>query len=145
MAADVLRLGIKCNQRCLFCTAQTGDENETTTQEAKELIDYIAINGTGTLAITGGEPTIRDDLITLIRYAKTKGIQNIELQTNAVRLTDNDYAIELVKSGVNHFFIALHSHDEKISDFLTQSKGFNSTIRGIKNLVKLLRQQSKMT
>jgi MoaA/NifB/PqqE/SkfB family radical SAM enzyme len=69
-----------------------------------------------------------------VRYAKENGLK-IELQTNGALLSDKKYANKLIDAGVLHFFIPLHSHQEEISNLLTNSKDFKKTVAGIKNVM----------
>ena len=65
-------------------------------QELAEILD----SGAKTLTLSGGEPTLyRDRVLELCREATSRGVQFIEIQTNAV-LVDADYALALAESGV---------------------------------------------
>jgi len=130
-----LRLGLECNENCVFCTVAKDKETTLSTKEAQEKIDYLMRNNVGTIAFTGGEPTIRKDLPEIFSYAKQNGF-NIELQTNGVKLADESYLIKLKENGLKNVLIALHSHKEKVSNEITQSKFFLKTVQGIKNTIK---------
>ena len=134
MASNLLRLGNKCNEKCLFCTVAKDNEKELATEEAKNAIRAIAKQGRA-ISFTGGEPTIRPDLPELIECAKNAGFEKIELQSNAVLLGKKTVQ-NLKKAGLNHAFIALHSHKKEISEKLTGVKdSFEKTVSGIKNLL----------
>ncbi len=134
MASNLLRLGNSCNEKCLFCTIANDNEKELTTSEAKKAIETIAKQGK-TISFTGGEPTTRQDLAELIEFAKKTGLEKIELQSNAV-LLDKKYVQKLKKAGLNHAFIALHSHQKETSERLVGKKDtFDKTVSGIKNLL----------
>lgn len=134
MASNLLRLGNNCNEKCLFCTIANDNEKELTTDKAKKAIETIALNGKA-ISFTGGEPTLRKDFAELVGFAKKEGIKKIELQSNAV-LLDRKRVKKLKEAGLNHAFIALHSHRKDISERLTGLEGsFEKTVCGIKNLL----------
>jgi len=134
MASNLLRLGNNCNEKCLFCTVANDNEKELTTNEAKKAIETIAKQGK-TISFTGGEPTTRADLTELVEFSKKAGLEKIELQSNAV-LLDKERVQKLKKAGLNHAFIALHSHKKETSEMLVGKKEtFVKTVSGIKNLL----------
>ena len=136
---NILRLGLTCNEKCIFCniTKRLGEEWKTlSTKEAKKKIDSFAQEPKRELSFTGGEPTIRKDLFELIRYAKNKKIKHIQIQTNALVIT-KDYAKQLKKNGLNNAFVALTSYQANVHDKLTGLKGsYQKTLNGIDNLLK---------
>jgi MoaA/NifB/PqqE/SkfB family radical SAM enzyme len=138
MVSHLIRLGHKCNQNCVFCTVALDNEKELTTAEVKDKVLALLKKGATTITFTGGEPTVRDDLPELIKFAKQSGVETVELQTNGVLLHDWDTAERIIKSGVDSVGVSLHSHKEEISEKLTRSpKTFRKTLRGIENLTKL--------
>jgi organic radical activating enzyme len=59
---------------------------------------------------TGGEPTLRPDLVDLIVYAEKLG-QVTGILTNGDRLSEADYLQQLLKSGLDHVMILLDPDD----------------------------------
>ncbi|MFH0875082.1 MAG: DUF362 domain-containing protein [archaeon] len=132
-----LRLGLTCNQKCLFCTVANDNEKTLTTIEAKNKISELATSSVKEICFTGGEPTIRKDLVELFLFAKEKGIQTISLQTNGSVISDFEYLKKLKAAGLTSVLIALHSNKKEVSDMLTDSSMFDESVAGIKNVVKL--------
>jgi MoaA/NifB/PqqE/SkfB family radical SAM enzyme len=86
------------------------------------------------LVLTGGEPTLWDGLIDLVHFSKKRGIKKIELQTNAVLLSDKNMCKRLAKVGLNSVQIAFPSFLEKVSDEITRLDGaFEKRCAGIRN------------
>ncbi|MCX6802523.1 MAG: radical SAM protein [Candidatus Diapherotrites archaeon] len=134
-----LKLGFKCNNNCLSCPAahrrRLGDMS---TEQAKEQILAGRKDGAIEVVLTGGEPTVRPDLVELVWFARENGYERVQLQTNARMLSYKSLAVKLVEAGVNDFCVGLHSDTAEIQEFLTQCPGsFQQTIQGIKNLVAL--------
>lgn len=64
------------------------------------------------LQLSGGEPTMRDDLPELTRYARSLGCEHIQLNTNGIRLAQEpDYARALRDAGVSIIFLQFDALD----------------------------------
>ncbi len=124
-----------CNQKCRFCYAAgqcKSNVKELTTEEWKSIIDILRKSNVPMLTFTGGEPTMRDDLITLVDYAKWFVTR---LNTNGINLTEG-LAEELKNAGLDSVQVTLYSYDEDIHNELVGCEGFSDTVNGIKNAVK---------
>ncbi len=131
-----IRLGLDCNHKCLFCTVANDAEPTLETKTVFAKIREMAKSGVNNLTITGGEPTTREDLLDIVGFAKKSGIAWVDLQTNGSRMHSKGYVASLVKAGINSFLIALHSHNEEVSNSLTCSKDFHKTVLAVKNAAK---------
>ncbi|MCP8321489.1 MAG: radical SAM protein, partial [archaeon] len=65
-----------CNLKCKHCYENAGkpDKNELNTEEAIRVIDILVDAGVVILAFSGGEPTIRPDILKLIKHASMRGM-----------------------------------------------------------------------
>lgn len=129
-AQATVRLGFRCNQRCVFCW-QGRDWPDAPAGRWEADLDRIVARGVRTLTITGGEPTIYRDLPGLVAAASARGLL-VHLQTNAIRLGNRAYLGELVDAGLKSLFVSLHSADPETSDRLTGAPGTHArTVAGI--------------
>jgi organic radical activating enzyme len=76
-------------------------ERELDTLEWKAVLDKAWAAGIPHIVFTGGEPTLRDDLLELIEYAETRG-QVTGLMTDGLNLVDPDYLQALLRTGLDH-------------------------------------------
>lgn len=131
--------GYACNSNCQFCSIDPAKRKiNSTTEELIRSIYEAKRDGFKYLGIGGGEPTIRKDLLTLIRFAKRLKFDVIRIETNGIALAYPDYCQRLVDAGLDFVKISIHSHKAKIHDFLTQVSGsFNNILKAIENLQKL--------
>jgi cyclic pyranopterin phosphate synthase len=91
---EYLRISVtdRCNFRCQYCMPAEGlpwlpKHDILRYEEIAEVVRQLAPLGLRRLRITGGEPTIRPELPTLIRQLRAiPGIEDIALSTNGVRL-----------------------------------------------------------
>ena len=88
-----LRLSITdfCNFRCEYCLPDgyqgKPPQNELSVTEIATLIRGFAEVGTKKVRITGGEPSIRRDLVDIIKTIKnTKGIETVAMTSNGYKL-----------------------------------------------------------
>ncbi len=140
---------MRCNCNCIFCSlgdkiriART-DKGYCTkpTDQIMEDIDYAASINAQTFSFSGGEPTLRKDLPFLIRYAKSKGIERIQVQSNGRRFYYEKYCRLLAEAGANEFAISFHSPKEDIEDMMMGAKGsYRQALAGIRNIIKLDRE-----
>jgi MoaA/NifB/PqqE/SkfB family radical SAM enzyme len=130
----VLRVNFHCNQACDFCFVSRELPPPEDELLQAELCD-VAARG-ASLAISGGEPTLNPRLPAYIARAVELGIRSIQLQTNAIKMSDPKYASELHAAGLRMAFVSLHGTTAATSDRVTAAPGtFVRTIAGIKNLL----------
>jgi radical SAM protein with 4Fe4S-binding SPASM domain len=126
-----------CNLRCKHCYENAGKQaaDELTTDEAMLGIDRLSKAGVVSIAFSGGEPTIRPDILKLIKYASDKGIY-VAMATNAIVFASRDRVREFKGAGLKFVQISLDglnpvTHDE----FRGVPGAFEKTVQGIKNCV----------
>jgi hypothetical protein len=81
-------------------------DRELTTTEWIQILDTAWKVGIPHVTFTGGEPTLRDDLVELIRHAEALG-QVCGLLTDGLRLAEMPYLNELLQSGLDHILFVL--------------------------------------
>ncbi len=128
-----LALTYRCNNDCPHCyNARSRDYPELDTTSWKRILDKLWELGIPHIVFTGGEPTLRNDLVELIAYAQSKG-QITGLNTNARRLQNPKYVQQLVDAGLDHVQITIESCDEAIHDQMVHAHGaFHQTIEGLR-------------
>ena len=132
-----LALTYRCNNNCVHCYSGTATiSRELTTTEWIKVIDRAYALGVPQILFTGGEPTLREDLVDIITHAEAVGLVT-GLVTNGRRLKDFNYVQQLVAAGLDYAQVTLESHDPKIHDAVTQVQGsWSETVAGIRNLLR---------
>ena len=108
-----------CNLSCIHCHTSGGrpSPDEMDTVEAKRFIEDLAeVEEFRMLVYTGGEPTVRRDLMDLLAHSKAMGFKNM-IATNATRI-DDQTARELRRNGVVGAAVSLDAPDEKTHNFV---------------------------
>ncbi len=98
----------RCNLRCPVCFADSGKScHEPSLAEIYNTLQRVMERTGGcNLQLSGGEPTMRDDLETIVSMAKDIGFTFIQLNTNGLKLAvDNLFAGRLAKAGLSSVFL----------------------------------------
>jgi len=134
-----IKIGFACNNRCRFCVQ--GDKRHTATAPSTETVraelDAGRDDADG-VVFTGGEPTLRGDLLELVAHARSLHYRTIQIQSNGRMFASRRTCEQLIAAGATEFSPALHGPTEAVHDWLTRAPGsFGQTTRGIRNLKDL--------
>ncbi len=120
---DVI-LGYDCNLACDYCTITPAmRERSLGAAQVVAALRQGRADGLDRAAFTGGEPTIRGDLLGLVRAARTLGYDDVKVQTNGLVLGQGDNAGRLAAAGATRLHISVHTHLEDRYEALVRSVG----------------------
>ncbi len=100
----------RCNLGCPVCFASAGTVSPAT-EPSLDRIGFLydrvlQASGPCNIQISGGEPTVRDDLADIIALGRRKGFAFVQLNTNGLRLAATpDYARSLKDAGLSSVFL----------------------------------------
>lgn len=137
-----LRLSVteRCNLRCRYCMPEEGVVKKShcdmlTEDEMIMAVEAAARLGINKLRITGGEPLIKKNIVSICqRAAKVEGIDELCITTNGTLLAD--MADELKSVGVNRVNISLDTLRADKYEYITRRGNFESALKGIEAAVK---------
>ena len=105
----LLEITQRCNLRCPVCFASAGVEppqDPTLSTIEGFLQTLLDSGGPFNMQLSGGEPTVREDLADIIRLVKKMGFPFVQLNTNGLRLADEPgYAAKLRKAGLDCVYL----------------------------------------
>ena len=108
----------RCNLRCPVCFAGAGEDGsrDVPMEELERQMEYLmAHGGPFNLQISGGEPTVRDDLAEIIHMGKKKGFTFFQLNTNGLRLAEEPgYAEHLKEAGLSCVFLQFDGVEDSV-------------------------------
>ncbi len=107
--AALLEVTQRCNLRCSYCFADSLCQNMPDPDLGVVRSWYETVLATGhpcNIQISGGEPTLRDDLPAIIALGRELGFEFIQLNTNGLRLAqDPSFAKSLKDAGLSSVFL----------------------------------------
>ncbi|KAK0264453.1 hypothetical protein LTR35_008018 [Friedmanniomyces endolithicus] len=144
---DYLRISLteRCNLRCLYCMPEEGialspPATQLTTPEIIYLCQLFVSQGVNKIRLTGGEPTVRKDILELMRRIgglRSAGLKELALTTNGISLWRKlDAMVEAGLTGVN---ISLDTLDPFQFQILTRRQGFDAVMKSINRVQEMNR------
>lgn len=142
---DYLRISIteKCNLRCLYCMPEEGVPQSPppdllTTPEIYLLSSTFVSQGVTKIRLTGGEPTVRKDLLPMMHQIgslRSQGLRELCLTTNGISLFRKlDSMTEAGLTGVN---LSLDTLDPWQFQIMTRRKGFEAVMKSIERILEM--------
>ncbi|CAD6442989.1 53dd0e4b-429d-4643-9806-4cc70e8b6ff1 [Sclerotinia trifoliorum] len=142
---DYLRISIteKCNLRCLYCMPEEGvpqspQPDLLTTPEIVLLSSIFVSQGVSKIRLTGGEPTVRRDILPLMRQIgalRSQGLRELCLTTNGLNLARKlDSMVEAGLTGIN---LSLDTLDPWQFQIMTRRKGFEAVMKSIDKILHM--------
>jgi len=132
-----LRLSVtdQCQFRCVYCMPPEGitplaHSKYMSAREMERFVEAAAGLGVWRVRLTGGEPLIRHDIVSLVeRLSRIEGVTDLALTTNGERLPE--MVDDLKRAGLKRINISLDSLDPVRFEQLTLSKSFHRVWEGI--------------
>jgi uncharacterized radical SAM superfamily Fe-S cluster-containing enzyme len=112
----------RCNLNCTYCFADSGDNRLPDPGQdllRKSFEHLLRDGGPYNLQLSGGEPTLRDDLPEIVALARNLGFEFIQVNTNGRRLSrDPYYAGVLQDAGVTTIFLQFDGLEDRVYEKL---------------------------
>ncbi len=126
---------IDCNYSCFFChrEGQTGGGREMRPGEIGRIVRVASNLGMRKVKLTGGEPTVRRDVVEIIRRIKPY-VRDLSMTTNGSRL--KELAAPMARAGLDRVNVSLHSLKPDVYKRITGVGELGKVIEGIEEAVK---------
>jgi len=109
-----------------------------TTEEILRLARLFVTQGVTKIRLTGGEPTVRPDIIELVQgigQLKKYGLQNLGMTSNGIALKRK--LPSLVDAGMDSLNISLDTLDKDMFEIITRRKGFDRVLESVHQALEL--------
>lgn len=137
-------LGYTCNSHCKHCVVQVKREKiekgysdkDLTTEQAFEHLRYLVDKDVYEVVLSGGEPTMRSDIVDLVSFLLDNNIK-VQVQTNG---SNPEIVKKIVEANIDKkndisFMIPLHSIDKEEHNFISRNLGgFDKTLKSLELL-----------
>ena len=134
---DVI-LGYDCNLACDYCTiTQAMRARSLTTARVLAAMQSAAREGFDRVSFTGGEPTIRPDLLGLVRASRRLGYEDVKVQSNGLLFAHRPNLERLVDAGATTFHVSIHTHLREPYEALVRRPGtYDAMTRGLEHVAE---------
>ncbi|KAK6539890.1 hypothetical protein TWF694_008727 [Orbilia ellipsospora] len=149
---NYLRISIteRCNLRCLYCMPEEGIDlsppaHLLTTEEILHLAKLFVSQGVTKIRLTGGEPTVRKDIVELVAELgklKSIGLRELAITSNGISLARK--LPQMVQGGLTALNLSLDTLDEFKFQFMTRRKGLSNVLKSIDTALSLGIQPLKL-
>ncbi|HZJ74540.1 MAG TPA: radical SAM protein [Perlabentimonas sp.] len=131
----VLNITDRCNLSCKFCFADPDNRsNDPSFDEIKKSLYNVISKGKSLVQLSGGEPTVREDLVEIVRAAKEAGAKYVQLNTNGVLLGENKQLVkELAEAGLSFVFLQFDGTEDAIYEQLRNKPLLSIKQKAIEN------------
>lgn len=134
---DYLRISIvdRCNLRCMYCMPPEGtsflpDQSLLTNEEIMKIVRVMAGMGISRVRLTGGEPLLRPDVVSLVEsLASIPTISDISMTTNGLLLAKK--AQKLKEAGLKRVNISLDSLKPERYSMITRGGDIQRVLESI--------------
>jgi MoaA/NifB/PqqE/SkfB family radical SAM enzyme/SAM-dependent methyltransferase len=130
----LIKVGYACNEKCTFC--HTADVRHTgdTAERIDGKIDRAKRLGYSMVVLSGGEPTLRSELLRWARRIASRGL-DFGLVTNGLLLAYPNVTDELIREcRLKYVYMSLHGGNAKVHKSVVRSDTFDNAMQAIGNL-----------
>ena len=147
---DYLRISVtdRCNLRCRYCMPEEGIENEghsrmLSLEQIYRLVKIASQTGISNVRLTGGEPLIRRNIVTLVdKIASLPGINDVSMTTNGILFPK--MGEDLKQAGLNRVNISLDTLNENKYRYITRRGELGDAIAAVHKALEMDMQPVKI-
>jgi len=134
---NYLRLSVtdRCNLRCFYCMPPEGVQDVSHSgilsfEELQKIAECAVRLGIEKIRITGGEPTVRADIVEfLATLSAIPGLRHLALTTNGLLL--EQMAVDLYRAGVQRLNVSLDSLNPQTFKEITRGGDLHKVLTGL--------------
>jgi uncharacterized radical SAM superfamily Fe-S cluster-containing enzyme len=133
----LLEVTLRCHAGCAFCFAGSHPDRKPDPDMSliKSWLESLLIGSAScNIQLSGGEPTLRNDLPEIVALGKSMGFELVQLNTNGLRLAiDPQFVESLKKAGLSSVFLQFDGTQDVVYRSLRGKPLLESKIAAIQN------------
>lgn len=129
----LIKVGYGCNDNCTFCHVADERHRHAGADEVRARIDRAARLGHTMVVLSGGEPTIRPELLEWAAHAARLGL-DLGLVTNGRMLAYPELVDRLLRRRLRYVHMSLHGGSARVHDRIVRAEAFAQTWAALVNL-----------
>jgi uncharacterized radical SAM superfamily Fe-S cluster-containing enzyme len=130
-----------CNLQCPVCFAssQAGSGGGPSLKQLEEMFETVrTTRGVCPIQLSGGEPTLRDDLPQIVDLACRLGFDHIQINTNGIRIAeDARYARSLKDAGTTDFFLQFDGLTNEVYSRIRGAELLSAKLQAVERCAEL--------
>lgn len=126
----LIKVGYGCNDHCSFCHTLDVRHVDAEATEVHEKIVRAKALGHSMVVLSGGEPTIRPELLAWATHVARLGM-DFGLVTNGRMLSYPALVEKLLARRLRYVYLSLHGGTAKVHDLMVRSEAFEQTYGAI--------------
>jgi MoaA/NifB/PqqE/SkfB family radical SAM enzyme/SAM-dependent methyltransferase len=129
----LIKVGYGCNDHCSFCHTLDVRHVDGSSEEVHRKIERARELGHTMVVLSGGEPTIRPELVQWAKHVADLGM-GFGLVTNGRMLSYPRVVEQLLRHRLEYVYLSLHGGSAKVHDLMVRSEAFEQTYGALANL-----------
>jgi pyruvate-formate lyase-activating enzyme/SAM-dependent methyltransferase len=129
----LIKVGYGCNNHCTFCHTLDVRHIDGDSDEVERKIDRAAKLGHTMVVLSGGEVTMRRELLRWAARTAARGM-DFGLVTNGRMLAYAKLVDELIRHRLRYVYMSLHGGTAKVHNSLVRAEAFEQTYGAVANL-----------
>ena len=129
----LIKVGYGCNNHCTFCHTLDVRHVDAPADEVDRKIDRAAGLGHSMVCLSGGEATMRRELLRWAARVAARGM-DFGLVTNGRMLAYRELVDRLVKLRLRYVYMSLHGGTARVHNSLVRADAFEQTYAAVGNL-----------
>jgi uncharacterized radical SAM superfamily Fe-S cluster-containing enzyme len=136
----VMEVTQRCDLGCPVCFADTdcasnGEPDMSVIEQMYKTVLKVA--GTPAIQLSGGEPTMRDDLPEIVAMGKRMGFHHIMINSNGIRIArEPDYLQRLLDAGAGTIYLQFDGVTDEVYRYMRGRDLFDLKTRVIENCAR---------
>src|SRR5690606_34589567 len=127
------KVGYGCNEHCTFCHTLDVRPIDGDAAEVEAKIRRAAELGHAMIVLSGGEPTIRPELLRWAARVADLGL-DLGLVTNGRALAYRELVDKLLAARLRYVYLSLHGGSAPVHNRLVRSDAFDQALAALRNL-----------
>jgi len=119
-----------CNLSCPVCYLPNRETADLSLEKIKNTVSKF---GGWLIRLSGGEPTVRDDLPEIIRFISEQKKVPVII-TNGVKLAERNYLKKLKAAGLKQVHFSLNGFDDEVSKKINGKRLLKTKLKALDNL-----------
>ncbi len=135
----LIEVNSNCNLDCPICFADAQDGFSLTLAEVEGMLDrFVELEGNPEVVqFSGGEPTIHPQILEMIEAAQARGIPQVMINTNGIRIAQDDAFVEALARLRPSIYFQFDGFDRRTNDVIRGANLLDLKLKALDRLAEI--------